>query len=292
MQRSKDLLQRFLIETAGVRGELVQLDESWQEVLRRADYPANVRELLGKAMATTALLSATIKFQGRLTLQVKGDGPVGLLVSQTNDKGGSRAMAEWQAEPPTSPLSAIFGVAQMVVAIDNEATGEQYQGIVSTEGESLETAIEQYFLSSEQLETRLWLFSDAETSTGLLLQKLPESERQDDDGWERTCQLASTIKAEEMATLPAEEILHRLFHEEDVRLFDATSMAFECVCSRQRTASMILGMGQEDAESLLAEQGQIDVSCQFCGANYAFDKVDVAQIFTPGQASEQSNTVH
>lgn len=274
-----DLLHRFLIENTRVRGEMVHLNATWQAILERSNYPDNVRRILGEALAACALLSATIKFDGSLSLQVRGDGPLHLLVVQANAKGSLRGIAHWKGAVPDSKLQDIFGNAQMLVTIEPEQ-GEPYQGIIALEGDTLKDAIENYFRQSEQLNTRLWLASDQDTCAGFLLQELPANEANKEDHWNTSVQLATTLKPEEILRLPIQKLLHRLFHENDIRLFDPEPLCFRCNCSHERIASMLLSLGRTEVDSILQEQGLIEVGCEFCNANYKFDRVDVDALFT------------
>lgn len=289
----RDTLHRFLIDKTHVRGEFVRLEASWQEVLGRAEYPENVRDILGEAMAAAALLTATIKFDGRLTLQARGNGPLHLLVVQATADGGLRAVARWQGEVPKGPLSAVFGQAQMVVTVETGKADEQYQGVVEVSGENLSEAIGNYFAESEQLPTGLWLSADDGAAAGLLLQRLPGSEEDEDaDAWDRSRMLAETVTGEELRELPAEELLRRLFHEEQLRLFEPQELRFSCSCSRERSAGMIRQLGEAEAREVLAEQGDLSVTCEFCSARYRFDSVDVERLFADGSSSGPHDTLH
>ncbi|NOX08643.1 MAG: Hsp33 family molecular chaperone HslO [Gammaproteobacteria bacterium] len=276
---NNDLLHRFLIENTRVRGEMVHLNASWQAILERTNYPDNVRQILGEALAACALLSATIKFDGSLILQVRGDGPLHLLVAQANAQGALRGIAHWKGDVPKSKLQDIFGNAQMLITIKPEQ-GEPYQGIIALQGDTLKDAIENYFKQSEQLNTQLWLASDKDTCAGFLLQELPSDEADEDDSWNNSVQLAATLKPDEILDLPVKDLLHRLFHEKDIRLFDPEPLYFRCNCSNERIASMLLALGKEEVDFILQEQSLIEVGCEFCNANYKFDQVDIDALFT------------
>jgi len=286
-----DQLHRFIIENTPVRGEIVHLDATWQAVLERADYPNNVRVILGEAMAACALLASTIKFKGSLILQIRGNGPLHLLVVQTTSEGAMRAIARWQGEVPDHNLNSIFGDGQMVMTIEPEE-GEPYQGIIALQGEHLKHAIEAYFTQSEQLNTLLWLSANNDTCAGMLLQEMPETEGDDIDAWQKANTLAATITDEELLNLPATEVLHRLFHEDDVRVFDAEPLYFRCACSRDRISTMLLSLGTTEVHDIVEEQGKITVDCEFCNAHYEFDKVDVEIIFAANNQPDIPNTRH
>lgn len=278
-EREHDSLNRFLFEHLPVRGELVRLDATWREVLQRYDYPPRIRELLGQTMAATALLAATIKFQGRITVQMDGDGPVRMLVVQCNEDFHLRGLAhgpEHGGDPGDD--ESLVGRARLVITIEPEAQSERYQGVVEVDGDEIAGAVETYFARSEQLPTRLWLAADGESAAGMLLQNVP-GPSEDADGWPRTVQLADTVSAAELQRLPATQLLRRLFHEEDLRLFEARPVSFRCSCSRARIESVLLAMGRDEAEQILAEEGSVRVTCEFCNRRYELDAVDVAQLF-------------
>jgi len=296
----RDALHRFIIDDTGVRGEVVRLDVSWREVLNRADYPAAVRAVLGEAMAATALLAATVKFNGRIILQASGDGPLHLLVVQANADGGLRALARWQGDVPSAPLAEVFGDAQMTITVDTGRDGEQYQGVVELCGDSLGAAIGGYFAQSEQLPTRLWLAADDQFAAGLLLQRLPEQggvagaddKVADVDAWQRSCMLADTVGADELLGLGAEDLLRRLFHQERLRLFEPEPLHFSCACSHERSAGLIRQLGEAEARGILSDQGDISITCEFCSARYRFDAVDVERLFADGSSDGPHDTLH
>ncbi len=281
--RDKDMLHRFLFEHTNVRGELVHLDASWQAALERKEYPAPVLELLGQAFAAATLLSATIKFDGSLTLQLQGNGAVSLLLVQATAQRTVRGLAHWSGQVTHGSLQELMGEGRMAITIDPGEGGERYQGIVALEQDSLAQCLEQYFQQSEQLATRLWLAADSQSAGGMLLQELPR-ETDDQDAWARDVYLGETIRHDELLQLPAREILHRLYHEEDVRLFEPEPISFRCSCSRERIENMLRGLGHDEAKSILREQGSIRVDCEFCNQRYRFDSVDVEALFAADAA--------
>jgi len=288
-----DLLHRFIIENTRVRGEMVHLQASWQAVLERYDYPENVQGILGEAFAACALLSATIKYEGSLILQIRGDGPLHLLVVQATSEGTLRGLARWNSDVPEHNLKSIFGNGQMVITIE-PPSGEPYQGIIALQGEHIQDAIENYFKQSEQLNTRLWLASNNKLCTGFLLQELPESSNahpsnlgENHNSWEHAEALGNTLSNEELLNLSTKDILHRLFHEDDIRLFDPSPLSFRCSCSNDRIGKMIISLGIDEARNIIIEQGKIQVDCEFCNAQYNFDSIDVENLFA---SSAQTNT--
>jgi molecular chaperone Hsp33 len=273
-----DALQRFLFEGTQVRGELVHLDASWRAVLSRHPYPETVRGPLGEALAATVLLTGTLKFDGALILQVQGEGPLRTLVAQATHGRTIRGLARWEGAVPAGAIKAVFGTGRLVLTLEPEG-GERYQGIVPLFGANLAEALETYFRTSEQLGTRLWLAAGPQRAAGLLLQRLPGYQGGEDD-WTRIATLADTLTGEELTGLPTETLLHRLFHEEDLRLFEPEPVAFRCTCSRGRIEETLRALGEEELEATLAQEGQVEVSCEFCNRIYRWDLVDARQIFT------------
>ena len=274
-----DTLRRFMLEQAHVRGEWVHLDESWQTLLNRTEYPPVIKQVLGEALTAAVLLSATIKHTGALVMQIRGEGPINLLVVQATAQGTVRGLAQWNREPTGTSLPELFGQGQMAITLENQQTGERYQSLIPLEGDSLSAALESYFVRSEQLPTRLWLVANDKTAAGILLQRLPQANTSEED-WQRVSMLLDTVTAQELAYLEAEDMLYRLFHEEQVRLFDPKPIQFYCGCSRERVLTMLRSIGQAEAETILQEQGNITVVCEFCNASYVLDAIDVSQLFT------------
>ena len=273
-----DTLSRFLFEHAGIRGNLVHLDASWRAVLEAHPYPEPVAARLGEALAAASLLAATIKFEGSLILQIQGSGPIRTLVAQATHARTVRGLARWEGEvPAVESLSDQFGTGQLVLTID-QGRGQPYQGVIPLAGARLTDAIEHYFTDSEQIPTRLWLAAGPSRASGLLLQRLPEAGATEED-WNRVTLLADTLTPGELLDLATEPLLHRLFHEETVRLFESEPVSFRCGCSRSRIADMVKLLGESDIDSLLDEQGAIEVTCEFCNRLYRFDPVDARQLF-------------
>lgn len=283
-----DTLQRFIFDNAPVRGEWVHLTESWQQVLIRRDYPPAIQCLLGEMMAAAALLAATVKIKGRLVLQSKSSGPVNLMMVECTSDNTLRAFAQWDGHvQDDASMSELMGEGVLAITIDVEGSKQPYQGVVSLEAETLSGVLETYFNQSEQLDTKIWLAADLNNVSGLFLQQLPSTEDDKEEGeehWSRLCQLAGTITANELLNLGAGTLLHRLFHEEECRLLNSTELSFACSCSRERVADTITLLGEQDANDLVAEQGHIEVACEFCNEHYHFDKVDVATIFSVNSA--------
>jgi molecular chaperone Hsp33 len=281
----KDFIRRFIFEHSPVRGHLVQLDSTWHAIFEHHNYPAQVLEVLGEAVAAVPLIASTRKFDGTLTLQLQGPGPMHLLVAQCTHAFGIRGVARWNSDVPAGPLGAMAGDGRLTVTAESEDSSARYQGIVPLSGDTLAGCLESYFSDSEQLPTRLCLASTKDRVAGLLLQRLPGSKvggmsrEAADEAWNRIELLASTLRADELLNLPQKQLLHRLFHEEDVRLFEPAPVFFRCRCSRERVAGILTSLGHEEVRSIVAERGSVEVRCEFCNRAYHFDAVDSEHLF-------------
>jgi len=285
-----DSQRRFILEHTNVRGIITHLDNSWRTMLEGRDYPPIIRDLLGQAATATCLLSATLKFNSSLTLQIQGGSPINLLVMQVNESQHFRGMAEWDGELNQTSLHELCHGGQLTITIEKDS-GERYQSIVDMHQDSLAKALHNYFQQSEQLPTDLWLATNDEHAVGMLLQALPE-QNEDPDAWDRSCMLANTLTDEELLEVPTEELLHRLYHEEDVRLYDASPVAFRCDCSQQRVADSLRSLGEKEVQEIIEEQGTISVNCGFCQQQYLFDSVDTAQLFADTTSPDVPPTQH
>lgn len=312
-------LHKFLFEGLPVRGMLVRLTDSWREVLARRQsgepFDPPVRQLLGEMAAAGVLMQANIKFNGAVVLQIFGDGPVKLAVSETTPDLGFRTTAKVVGDVPatdtgTLPLSEmvnLHGQGRCAVTLDpqDKLPGQQpYQGVVPLNGDNgqaltkLSDVLQQYMLKSEQLDTTIVLAADDNIAAGLLIQRLPlegegnlegegkTDQSEADEDFNRIATLAASLKREELLTLDAETILHRLFWEEKVLRFEpqegSMGPRFQCTCSRERVGNMLRGLGKEEVDSVIEEQGRVDVGCDFCGVRYLFDSVDVSELFAQG----------
>ncbi len=276
-----DFKQRFLFPDTDIRGELVRLEDSLEAILGSHDYPLAVQGLVGEAVAAVALLAGTLKFSGRLSLQAQGRGPVSLLLAECTHDGQLRALARHDGELDTAAnIGALIGDGTMVITITPDQ-GRQYQGIVPLEGDTLAQCLEGYFQQSEQLPTRLWLAAGNGRAAGLMLQRLPDQVASRDGNrqqWEHLEALAGTLKMEELLDLPAETVLRRLFHETPPRLPEPQPLRFGCTCSRERTESALLSLGADELKTLLEEDGEATLTCDFCLSQEHFDAVDLAEL--------------
>lgn len=297
---NSDKLQRFLFEHSPVRGQFVHLDHAYQTIITQHEYPPVISKLLGEALVLITLLAGTIKFKGRISIQFQGQDKLKLLLVQCNDEFHIRGLVQWEGELDSAAIMQDLKKGVIVITVDPEKGGQRYQGMVNWQGNSLAESIEGYFRDSEQLNTRIWLAVNETRATGMLLQMMPGTDKEHreftkDDvlDWEHIVHLAETIKSEELLTLENEVLLHRLYHEEDIRLFESVPVMFQCTCSRKRGEIAIFMLGQEEAEEELAGKQVIIVTCDFCNKKYSFDQVDVANIFKQGSGMPPtSNQVH
>jgi molecular chaperone Hsp33 len=293
MNNSSDTLQKFIFEHAPIRGEIVRLDSVWQSVIERHNYPPVLRDLMGELSAAAALLAATLKLRGSLVLQIHGKGAVKLLVVECTGDLELRATAKWEGELTHGTLRELVGEGRFVITLDPKDGNQAYQGIVALEGDTIAEILRNYMTRSEQLDTHLWLAANDRQAAGMLLQKLPDqAATQDADAWERATQLADTLKPEELLTLTAEELVHRLYHEEDIRLFEAQKVIFRCTCSRDNVARMLRMLGRPEVDSIIAERGDVEVHCEFCNQRYVFDCVDTDAVFSDVMALTANPTLH
>ncbi|HET9048459.1 MAG TPA: Hsp33 family molecular chaperone HslO [Chiayiivirga sp.] len=282
-QRHPDVLHRFLIEGTPVRGVLVRLDESWNAIRARSDYPPAAAKLLGEAMAAVALFGGHTKVEGRLSLHLKGSQNLRTVFAEYGYPGVLRGLAHWQDPIPTSLSPRQFGTdAVLAITVETEVPGQdepvRYQGLVDLDAPTLAQACERYFSQSEQLPTRLILVEQGTQVAGLLLQVMPGADP-DDALWIELGALLDTLSAQELVELPAETLLYRLFHERGVRLLAEQSLAFDCTCSRERVAQMLRGLGEDEATAAL-QDGHASVVCEFCGQTYRFDAIDIRTLFS------------
>ncbi len=275
-----DFIQRFVIDNSPVRGEIVRLKDSFQQVLDKHDYPPAIEKQLGEMLAAVALLTAIVKVDGILSLQARGAGTCSLLMAESNPGGDLRAIARWEGEiNEANTLKELMGNGQLVITIE-PTNGKRYQGIVSLERETLAHCLEQYFEQSEQLPSRLWLNVTDNIASGFMLQALP-SERTEADinAWEHAVSLAETLKNEELSSLPFEELLHRLYHQEEVRIFEGNPLRFNCTCSEERVKNALVSVGKEELNEVIKERGIIESKCQFCNTLYSFNAADIENLF-------------
>jgi molecular chaperone Hsp33 len=289
------------------------LDASWQALLEHREYPQMIRDVLGEAVAASALLAATIKFDGLLTMQLKGDGPMPLLLAQCTSGLNVRGLARYREHDDrlsSDNIRQLAGAGNLTVTLESEDLKQRYQGIVPLIGTRLAQCLEVYFAQSEQLPTRLWLQANEHGAAGMLLQRLPTPQLLDDvasnldaaeiarqreqldDAWSRVQLIGDTLKPEELFSLADREILQRLFHEDDLRLFEASPVYFRCRCSRERVIGVLQALGEAEVKDVISEQGKVEVRCDFCNRAYTFDAVDVAQLFAENVSGTGGQSRH
>ena len=303
-----DSLIRFHLRDAPVRGQIVSLDGEWLEIVNRHQVPASVRDRLGELSAAAMLLAASLKFDGALVLQIHGDGPVALFVVECDAHGRFRATVKLRDDMAANDDATLtelvnrYGHGRFVVTLDPRAQDSKrqpYQGIVPFVGTSVAAALEHYMERSEQIPTRLWLAADGRRAAGLLLQRLPGEggyRRQgavaDHDAWNRMQRLAETVSSEELLQLGSREVLHRLFWQESMNALDQRDCRFQCRCSRDKVAAMLRMLGADEVQGIVAEQGRVEVRCEFCNKPYTFDAVDSAGLFIAGLGSDDASGPH
>lgn len=292
---SNDLLHRFLFDDCDIRGEIVTLGDSYREVLSHNPQQPAIHRLLGEFLAAVGLLSSTLKFDGKIILQARGDGAISTIMAECNHHNNLRGIVRLNSEVELSEEHALNGNLQqllgngvLVITIEPQrsenfsGTIERHQGIVPMDAENLAGCLEHYFEQSEQLATKMWFAADQESVTGFLIQTLPQqlitNEEDNRDKWETITTLADTVKPEELLQLDHQTVLYRLFNEHPLRLFEPKALHFACSCSRERSASALLSIGKEDVEALLIEQGSIDIDCQFCNQHYHFAADEVRKL--------------
>ena len=290
---ANNTLHRYLFEDLSVRGELVQLDDAYQQIISSKEYPKAVQNLLGELLVATTLLTATLKFEGSITLQLQGDGPVSLVVINGDNDQKVRGVARFDGEiSDDATLHQLMGKGYLVITIAPK-DGERYQGVVALDGKDLAACFEGYFERSEQLKTRLWLrlgeFEGKPHAAGMLLQIMPDGTGSADD-FEHLEQLTDTIKNEELFGLEAEDVLYRLYNQDKVQLFEPQTVEFFCGCSRERSAGAIVTIDRAEVDDIIKTEGKVSLHCDYCGTSYNFDSIDVANIFE--EATKGNDTVH
>ncbi|MCG5050346.1 Hsp33 family molecular chaperone HslO [Pectobacterium brasiliense] len=276
-----DQLHRYLFENYAVRGELVTVNETYQRILTNHDYPTAVQTLLGEMLVATSLLTATLKFSGDITVQLQGDGPLKLAVINGNHQQQMRGVARLQGDiAPESSLKEMVGNGYLVITI-TPTDGERYQGVVGLEGETVAECLESYFQQSEQLPTRLFIrtgqHDGKQAAAGMLLQVLPAQDADRND-FDHLAQLTTTVKADELFTLPATEVLYRLYHQEEVTVYEPQDVEFRCHCSRDRCADALMTLSDQEVNEMIEQDGEIDMHCDYCGTHYLFNSLDIRAI--------------
>ncbi len=305
-----DTLTKFMFDDATVRGELVELQVAWQQILKHHHYPVPVRNLLGEMTAAAALLCANLKFDGSMIMQIHGDGAIKLLVVECNNHLHIRSMAKLTDDAIIGEQASLTelinarGNGRFIITLDphDKSMGQTpYQGIVPLEGVSISAIIQNYMKQSEQLDTQLWLASNDQVCRGMLLQRLPDVggtanpdtdtvDQTAESTWDRTCILGNTLTAHELTSTDTATLMHRLFWEETVRVFDPLKVRFTCTCSHEKVSNMLVMLGKEEVMEAVTSLGKLDINCDFCGKPYSFDAVDCIELFLPPVIKLHSDT--
>jgi len=276
-----DVLQRFIFQDTGVRGNIIRLDNTLKAIVQQHDFPPEIAHLLAQTLCAAGLLSATLKYDGQLTIQFQGNGPLKLLVAKCDNHYQVRGTAKWDEDSLPSQLRDDFENGELMISIQNNKTNTRYQSIVKINNQSINQSLEGYFLQSEQLETRLWLAYNKSTkeAVGLLLQKLPD-EIDVDNQWEHLQILANTLTDKELLNWDTEMLLNQLFHEETIQLFEPHPVCFYCPCSAEKMLHAIAVLGEKEALNILSTNRFIEVTCEYCNKHFEFDANEVKGLFT------------
>ncbi len=280
-------LHRFLFKEHNIRGEHLRLTNAWQEMIADRHYPPVLTQFLGELTAVSVMLASGMKHRGKLTLQMMGEGPIRLLVVEVTHDLKIKGVAKTQDSlPENASLKELMGSGQILVTLENDDTNTLYQSYVPQEGESVAEAFETFMSQSDQLPTKLWLAADEQAAAGLLLQKMPDTDEKDADAWNRVTHLASTVKSEELLSLKAEDLLHRLFHEETVELFPEEVVQYECLHDKAKIDAMLLNLGREEVNQILEKEGEVVIHNEMCNRHERYNKEDIDQLFTEAEMAQ------
>lgn len=275
-----DFVQRFLFEDLDISGVIVKLSTSWQQMQARRDYAQHIRALLGELAAVTVLIGSNLKQPGRVSVQLRGDGPLSLLLVECTQALRLRGMARAD-DAPVHSLAQLFGNGRLALMLQPDEGRGAYQSIVPLDGESIAEVFEHYLSQSVQQPASLMLAADDRNAVGLLVQKLPNADARDADGWARVMQLAATVSARELADLPPLQLLPRVFPEETVRVFDAHPVHFHCPQDWDKARKLLRSLGRDEVSSILHEHGEVVIHDEVCNHDYRFDATDIAALFPP-----------
>ncbi|WP_028486136.1 Hsp33 family molecular chaperone HslO [Thiomicrorhabdus chilensis] len=277
---SHNSVQRFLFKELNIRGQHIRLEESWQAMLEERHYPKAIVSLLGELTAMSVLMANGMKHRGRITLQVQGSGPITLLVVEVTHDLKIRGVAKTnQTITDESSIDELLGDGQILVTIENTQTQHHFQSYVPREGSTIAECFELFLSQSEQLPSKIWLTANEKNLGGVMIQKMPDTDGQDEDGWERVVHLTTTVKDEELSALPAEALLHLLFHEELIELFTAQEVVYECPKDRERVEEMLKSLGEKEVRKILEEQGEIVIHNEICNFHMRFNEADIDALF-------------
>jgi molecular chaperone Hsp33 len=280
---NKDTSQRFIFEKENVRGEIVHVDNTFKTIIAQRDYPKDLQKLLGEALLACVLITGGLKFKGEVSLQFHGDERLPLLLVQCNDELCVRAVAKFKKTESlveTIDYNQAFNEGKLVLNLNQYNSTKTYQSIVPVKSGSLAESIMYYFAQSEQISTQIHLAVDEDKAAGILLQLMPDqSSKNRENFWEYAVKIAETITDKELLNLDNQEILYRLYHEEDLNLFEPRQVMFRCGCDIKKIQQILLMFGEREARQILAENGEVSVNCDFCNKNYTFDEIDITLLF-------------
>ncbi len=278
--KETDTLQRFMFEHASIRGEIAHLDETFKTIMHQHPYPPAVKALLGEALISCLLLAGSIKFEGDVSLQFHGDKRLSLLLVQCDHELQIRAFAKHQEDTGDIDYSDAFLHGKMVLVINQHKKTQAYQSVVPIRSTSMSENLTHYFAQSEQVASQVWLSVDENSAAGMLLQLMPgQDTQQREEFWEYAVMLGQTISDHELLTLDNQTILHRLYHETELRLYPARSVSFQCRCNQEKMKQVLTVLGEEDVQQLIQEKGHVEVRCDFCNQQYIFDPIDITLLF-------------
>jgi molecular chaperone Hsp33 len=277
-----DTAQRFIFENSAIRGAIVRLDRSYHAISQQRAYPPSVLQFLGETLVANILLSDTLKYEGQTTMQMQHDGPLKMLVAKCNHHLHIRGLAQWDESCSDLLLRDSFKNGQLIITVQPDQRVDFYQSIVKINNQPIAQVMEHYFLQSEQLPTRLWLAVNHESAVGLLIQQLGQNKHDQEQKnaiWDEVTLLTDTVTENELLTLDNQTLLHRLYHEHDLRLFDPKPLEFRCGCNLTKMEGAILTMGHDEAVELLKQQKKIVVTCEYCNYEYSFAEAEIQAIF-------------
>ncbi len=279
----RDFIRRFMFEGLDIRGALVRFGDGWQGMLRGRSYGAVATRLLGEVCVVTLVIAGQLKQSARLTVQVRGHGPVGTLVVDCDQQLRLRGMANAPADLDDGPIGALLGDGHLVMTLQTDEAATPYQSLVPLEGTTIAAVFEHYLQQSEQQPAALWLYADHECASGLFLQKMPDADKRDTDGWSRVRHLAATVTAAEMKTLTPEMLLGRLFAEEaatgGIRMFDPVTPRHHCPRDEEKLRRLVLSLGRTEVDAILRERGELHIHDDMCNHDYRFSALDIELLF-------------
>lgn len=285
---SQNAIQRFLFKELNIRGQHIRLQESWQAMTKERHYPESIVKMFGELTAMSVLLANGMKHRGRITLQVQGSGPITLLVVDVTHDLKIRGVAKTNKTITTeTTLDELLGDGKILMTLENTQTQHHYQSYVPRDGETIAECFETYLSQSEQLPSKIWLSADAENLGGVMIQKMPGTDGYDEDGWERIVHLTTTVKGDELIHLPATELLHRLFHEETLEMFNAEEVVYECPEDKKRVTDMLLSLGEAEVRSILKDEGEIVIHNEMCNFHMRFNEADMDELFAKEKSTVQ-----